>query len=174
MTKATRGTKLPRKLEHNIKGYEANRKPIFENPLRECNNFQKQKKKIALIYRRIASIRNNYLHQTTTEIVNKLPKRIVMETLNVKGMMKNKHLAEKVAEEKFYEFKRQIQYKSVIRGIQVVEVSTWYPSSKICSCCGHIKKDLKLSDRIYICPECGLKIDRDFNASLNLANYKSA
>ncbi len=166
--------KLSRKLEHNIKGYEANRKPIFENPLRECNNFQKQKKKVALIHRRIANIRNNYLHQTTTEIVNKLPKRIVMETLNVKGMMKNKHLAEKVAEEKFYEFKRQIKYKAELKGITVEEVPTFYPSSKKCSCCGHIKKDLKLSDRVYICSECGLKIDRDFNASLNLANYKSA
>lgn len=166
--------KLSRKLEHNIKGYEANRKPIFENPLRECNNFQKQKKKVALIHRRIANIRNNYLHQTTTEVVNKLPKRIVMETLNVKGMMKNKHLAEKVAEEKFYEFKRQIKYKAELKGITVEEVPTFYPSSKKCSCCGHIKKDLKLSDRVYICSECGLKIDRDFNASLNLANYKSA
>lgn len=166
--------KLSRKLEHNIKGYEANRKPIFENPLRECNDFQKQKKKVALIHRRIANIRNNYLHQTTTEVVNKLPKRIVMETLNVKGMMKNKHLAEKVAEEKFYEFKRQIKYKAELKGITVEEVPTFYPSSKKCSCCGHIKKDLKLSDRVYICSECGLKIDRDFNASLNLANYKSA
>ena len=96
-----------------------------------------------------------------------------METLNINGMMKNKHLAEKIAEEKFYEFKRQIKYKAEFRDIQVIEVSTWYPSSKLCSCCGHIKKDLKLSDRIYICSECGLKIDRDFNASLNLANYES-
>ena len=88
-------------------------------------------------------------------------------------MMKNKHLAEKIAEQKFYEFKRQIKYKAEIRGIQVIEVPTFYPSSKTCSCCGHIKKDLKLSDRIYICPVCNLKIDRDFNASLNLANYKS-
>lgn len=166
--------KLSRMIEHNIKGYTANRKPIFERPLIECKNYQKQKKVIKLLHRRIANIRNNYIHQTTTEIVNKYPKRIVMETLNVKGMMKNKHLAEKVIEENFFEFKRQIKYKSELRGIEMIEVSTFYPSSKTCSCCGHIKKDLKLSDRIYICPKCGLKLDRDFNASLNLANYKSA
>ena len=165
--------KLSRMIEHNIKGHISNRKPIFERPLIECKNYQKQKRKIQLLYRKITNIRNNYIHQTTTTIVKKLPQRIVMENLNVKGMMKNKHLAEKIAEQKFYEFKRQIKYKAEIRGIQVIEVSTFYPSSKTCSCCGHIKKDLKLSDRIYICPVCNLKIDRDFNASLNLANYKS-
>ena len=166
--------KLSRMIEHNIKGYTSNRKPIFERPLIECKNYQKQKRKVELLYRRITNIRNNYIHQTTTEIVKKLPKRIVMETLNIKGMMKNKHLAEKVAEEKFFEFKRQIKYKAELRGIQVIEVPAFYPSSKTCSCCGNVKKDLKLSDRIYICPVCNLKIDRDFNASLNLANYKSA
>ena len=165
--------KLSRMIEHNIKGHISNRKPIFERPLIECKNYQKQKRKIQLLYRKITNIRNNYIHQTTTTIVKQLPQRIVMENLNVKGMMKNKHLAEKIAEQKFYEFKRQIKYKAEIRGIQVIEVPTFYPSSKTCSCCGHIKKDLKLSDRIYICPVCNLKIDRDFNASLNLANYKS-
>lgn len=166
--------KLSKKMEQNIKGYTSNRKPIFDKPLKKCSNFQKQKKKVALIHRRISNIRNNYLHQTTSEIVKKHPYRIVMETLNIKGMMKNKHLAEKIAEEKLYEFKRQIKYKAELRGIQVVEVPTFYPSSKTCSCCGYVKKDLKLSDRVYICPKCGLKIDRDFNASVNLANYKSA
>lgn len=166
--------KLSRKMETDIKGYASNRKPIFDRPLSECRNFQKQKQKVKLIYRRLNNIRNNYLHQTTTEIVNQLPKQIVMETLNIRGMMKNKHLAEKIAEEKLYEFKRQIKYKSKLRGISLIEVPMIYPSSKMCSCCGHIKKDLKLSDRVYICPKCGLIIDRDFNASLNLANYKSA
>lgn len=166
--------KLSRMMEHNIKGYTSNRKPIFERPLIECKNYQKQKRKVELLYRKITNIRNDYIHQTTTEIVKKLPKRIVMETLNIKGMMKNKYLAGKIAEEKFFEFKRQIKYKAELRGIQVIEVPVFYPSSKTCSCCGNIKKDLKLSDRIYICPVCNLKIDRDFNASLNLANYKSA
>lgn len=165
--------KLSRKIKANIKGYTSNRKPIFEKSLSECQNFQKQKQKIKMIYRRLNGIRNNYIHQTTTEIVNNFPKQIVMETLNIRGMMKNKHLAEKIAEERFYEFKRQIKYKSEFRGINLIEAPMVYPSSKMCSCCGYIKKDLKLSDRIYICPRCGTIIDRDFNASLNLANYKS-
>jgi len=93
-----------------------------------------------------------------------------MEHLNVKGMMKNKHLAKAVAEQKLYEFKRQIQYKCQKYGIEFVEADRWFPSSKTCSSCGQIKTDLKLKDRLYIC-SCGLKLDRDLNASINLANY---
>ena len=89
------------------------------------------------------------------------PSRIVMETLNVKGMMKNKHLAKAIQKQKFYEFKRQICYKCQKYGIEFVEVPTFYPSSKTCSCCGSIKEDLKLCDRIYRCKECGLVLDRE-------------
>ena len=95
-----------------------------------------------------------------------------MEDLNVRGMMKNRHLSEAIAKQKFYEFKRQIQYKSEMYGIKVIEAERFYASSKTCSHCGHIKKELKLSDRMYICPECGSKLDRDLNAAINLANYK--
>lgn len=168
--------KLSRMLEMNISCYTTfgnKRIPIFIKPLQECRNFQKQKKIIKLLHRRLANIRNNYLHQTTTEIVKTKPSRIVMETLNVKGMMKNKHLAKAIQKQNFYEFKRQISYKCQKYRIALVEVPTFYPSSKTCSCCGCIKRDLKLSDRIYKCNECGLVIDRDFNASLNLANYQS-
>ena len=169
--------KLSRMLETNISGYKTigeKRIPIFIRPLKECRNFQKQKQVIKLLHRKLANIRNNYLHQTTTEIVKTKPSRIVMETLNVKGMMKNKHLAELIQKQKFYEFKRQITYKCQKYGISLVEVPMFYPSSKTCSCCGNVKHDLKLSDRVYRCEECGLVIDRDFNASLNLANYQSA
>ena len=169
--------KLSRMLETNISGYKTigeKRIPIFIRPLKECRNFQKQKQVIKLLHRKLANIRNNYLHQTTTEIVKTKPSRIVMETLNVKGMMKNKHLAESIQKQKFYEFKRQMTYKCQKRGISLVEVPMFYPSSKTCSCCGNVKHDLKLSDRVYRCEECGLVIDRDFNASLNLANYQSA
>lgn len=169
--------KASRKLESNTKSYKiikGYRHPVYSRPLLECKNFQKQQEKIKLLHRKLANIRNNYLHQTTTEIVKTKPSRIVMETLNVKGMMKNKHLASAIQEQKFYEFKRQISYKCQKYGIALVEVPTFYPSSKTCSCCGCIKRDLKLSDRIYKCNECGLVIDRDFNASLNLANYQSA
>ena len=169
--------KLSRKLEKNISGYKTvknKRVPVFLKPLHECRNFQKQKRTVKLLYRRLANIRTNYLHQTTTGIVKTKPSRIVMETLNVKGMMKNRHLAKAVQKQKFYEFKRQITYKCQKYGIALVEVPVFYPSSKTCSGCGCIKRDLKLSDRIYRCKECGLVIDRDFNASLNLANYQFA
>ena len=99
------------------------------------------------------------------------PSQIVMEHLNVRGMMKNKHLAKSIADQKLYEFKRQIKYKCEKYGIKFVEADRWFPSSKTCSCCGKIKSDLKLKDRVFIC-ECGFKMDRDLNASINLANYQ--
>ena len=151
-----------------VKGYPV---PVWKRPLRECKNIQKQKKVIRLIHRKLANIRKNYLHHVTKEIVKTKPSRIVMETLNIKGMMKNRHLAKAIASQCFYELKRQIQYKCERLGILFVEADRWFPSSKKCSCCGHRKKNLKLSDRIYHCEECGLVIDRDFNASVNLAMY---
>ena len=151
-----------------VKGYPV---PVWKRPLRECKNIQKQKKVIRLLYRKLAHIRKNYLHHVTSEIVKTKQSRIVMETLNVKGMMKNRHLAKAIASQCFYEFKRQIQYKCERAGILFVEASRWFPSSKKCSCCGHIKKNLKLSDRSYVCENCGLEIDRDLNASVNLATY---
>ena len=95
-----------------------------------------------------------------------------MEDLNVSGMMKNKHLSKVIAEQKFYEFIRQMKYKCEFNGIEFIQADRFYPSSKTCSCCGSLKSDLKLSDRVYRCKECGLEIDRDKNASINLANYK--
>lgn len=166
--------KLSRMIENNISGYKSNRQPIYKRPLNECSNIQKQIVNIRLIHKRISDIRQNYLHQITTGIVKTKPSRIIMETLNVRGMMKNKHLAKAISEQCFYEFKRQIQYKSELYGIEFIEVPTFYPSSKTCSQCGSIKTDLKLSDRVYKCKHCGLVIDRDLNASINLANYQSA
>lgn len=169
--------KLSRKLKKNTERYQVtdgHRHPVYSKPLSDCKNIQKQKAKIKLIYRKLTNIRNNHLHQTTTEIVKTKPSRIVMETLNVSGMMKNKHLAKSIQEQKFYEFKRQMEYKCQRYGIELLNVPTFYPSSKLCSQCGNIKKDLKLSDRVYRCDCCGLIIDRDYNASLNLANYQSA
>ena len=93
-----------------------------------------------------------------------------MEDLNIKGMMKNKHLAKAIQEQCFYEFIRQMKYKCEFNGIQFIQADRYFPSSKLCSCCGSIKKDLKLKDRVYKC-DCGLEIDRDLNASINLSNY---
>ena len=114
-------------------------KPVYARPLRGCKNINKQTNKVKLIYKKIKDIRTNYLHQTTTEIVKTKPSRIVMETLNVKGMMKNHHLSKAVGEQGFYEFKRQIAYKSALCGIKTVYADRFYPSSKTCSNCGNIQ-----------------------------------
>ena len=132
----------------------------------------KSEKQLLKINHRLTNIRHNYLHQVTSEIISRKPKFIVLEDLNVKGMMKNKHLAKAVQEQCFYEFYRQIQYKCNWNNIEFITADRYYPSSKMCSCCGNIKKDLKLKDRTYICAECGNIIDRDYQASVNLKRYK--
>ena len=133
-------------------------------------NIIKIEKKIQLLHRRLKNIRDNHLHQTTNAIVRTKPSKVVMEDLNVKGMIKNRNLAKAISQQKFYEFKRQMEYKCEKYGIEFIQVDRFFPSSKLCSNCGQIKKNLKLSDRRYHC-DCGLHIDRDLNASLNLANY---
>ena len=133
-------------------------------------NIIKIEKQIQLLHRRLSNIRNNHLHQTTNAIVRTKPSKVVMEDLNVKGMMKNHNLAKAISQQKFYEFKRQMEYKCEKYGIEFIQVDRFFPSSKLCSNCGQIKKNLKLSDRVYHC-DCGLHIDRDLNASINLANY---
>lgn len=138
------------------------------------NNYVRQVKAIRLLYKHLYDIRQNYLHQTTTEIVKTKPSVIVMEDLNVYGLMKNKHLARAIAGQKWYEFRRQISYKCELYGIQLLLADRFYPSSKTCSRCGCYKKDLKLSDRVYVCPDCELTIDRDLNAAINLANLPIA
>lgn len=162
---------LSRKLKANTVGSTQNRKPIYKISLKSMKNIQKQIRSIQLIYKRLTDIRTNHLHQATNELVKTKPSRIVMETLNIKGMMKNRHLSKAIAQQKLYEFKRQIQYKCEKYGIQFIEVDKWFPSSKLCSCCGVMKKDLKLSDRVFKC-SCGNELDRDLNAALNLANYQ--
>ena len=137
-------------------------------------NIIKLEHKIKLMYRRIRNIRENYIHQITSCLVKAKPSRIVVEDLNIKGMLRNKHLSKAIAEQCFYRFISVLEYKCSWNNIELLKADRFYPSSKQCSCCGNIKKDLKLNDRIYKCNNCGLAIDRDFNASLNLANYKLA
>ena len=139
----------------------------------KTKNIIKLEKEIKLIHRKLTNIRNNHIHQTTNTIVKLKPYRIVVEDLNINGMMKNKHLSKAIGEQKFHEFLRQIEYKSEFNGIEFTKADRFFPSSKMCSSCGNIKKDLKLSDRIYTC-DCGLTIDRDKNASINLSKYKLA
>ena len=164
--------RLSRKILNNIESYSKNRTPTYTRPLEACSNIQKQKHIIQNLYRRLSNIRTNYIHQVTTEIVKNKPSRIVIEDLNIKGLGKNKHLAKSISDSKWYEFRRQIEYKAELYGIEIVIADRFYPSSKVCSCCGNVKKDLKLSDRTYRCDECGNVIDRDINASVNLARYQ--
>ena len=144
------------------------------NKFIKTTNIIKLERKIKLIHRRIKNMRENYIHQITTHLVKTKPSRIVVEDLNIKGMMKNRHLSKAIAEQCFYKFTNILKYKCDWNNIKLIKADRFYPSSKLCSCCGSIKKDLKLKDRTYKCSSCGLVIDRDFNASLNLANYKLA
>lgn len=160
--------KRKRRLQRSIsRRYEKNKKGVSYCKTR---NIIKREKELLKVVKRLTNIRQNYLHQTTSEIVKRKPSFICMEDLNVSGMMKNRHLSKAVQKQGFYEFRRLIKYKSEWNNIPVIIADRFFPSSKLCSCCGNIKKDLKLSDRIYKC-ECGNIIDRDFQACLNLKMY---
>ena len=139
-------------------------------------NIQKQRLKVQKLHHRIDNIRTDHINKTIAEIVKTKPSYITIEDLNVSGMMKNRHLSKAVASQKFYEFRTKLKVKCDDNGIELRIADRFYPSSKICHCCGSIKKDLKLSDRIYKC-SCGYVEDRDLNASLNLKDavtYKIA
>ena len=161
--------KKKRRLQRKIfNKYNKNKKGVSYCKTR---NIIKSEKQLLKVNHRLTNIRHNYLHQVTSEIINRKPKFIAMEDLNVRGMMKNKHLANAIQEQCFYEFYRQLQYKASWSNIKFITVPRFYPSSKMCSCCGNINKSLRLSDRTYICTECGLEIDRDYQASINLKRY---
>ena len=134
-------------------------------------NIQKQKRKVQKLHQRIDHIRMDYVNQTIAGIVKTKPSHITIEDLNVSGMMKNRHLSKAVASQKFSEFRRKLKYKCDENGIELRIVDRFYPSSKLCHCCGRINKGLKLSDRIYKC-DCGYVEDRDLNAALNLRDAK--
>ena len=160
--------KKKRRLQCSIsRKYEKNKKG--ESYCKTCNIIRSEKKLLKITHR-LTNIRQNYLHQITSEIIKREPSFICMEDLNVKGMMKNRHLSKAVQQQGFYEFRRQIEYKATWNHIPVIIADRFFPSSKLCSCCGTIKKDLKLSDRIYKCG-CGNVIDRDYQAALNLKRY---
>ena len=160
--------KKKRRLQRKVsKKYLKNKKG--ERYCKTCNII-KSEKELLKVNHRLTDIRHNHLHQTTSDIINRKPRFIVLEDLNVKGMMKNKHLSKAVQEQCFYEFYRQIEYKCNWSGIEFITANRFYPSSKLCSHCGNIKRDLKLSDRVYKC-ECGNEIDRDLQAAINLERY---
>ena len=160
--------KRKRRLQRSIsRKYEKNKKG---ESYCKTSNIIKREKELLKLNHRLTNIRQNYLHQTTSEIVKREPSFICIEDLNIKGMMKNRHLSKAIQQQCFGEFRRQIEYKSAWNNISVIIADRFFPSSKLCSCCGAIKKDLKLSDRVYKC-ECGNVIDRDYQAALNLKKY---
>jgi putative transposase len=160
-----------RKLSRKYESLKVRNKRKGGNATRQ--NIQKQIVKVQKLHNTLTNIRDNYINQVVNEIVKTKPSYISIEDLNVSGMMKNKHLARVIAQQKFYQFKIKLQYKCKLNGIELRIVDRYYPSSKMCNECGSIDKTLNLSDRIYICKECGCVIDRDKNASINLANAKT-
>lgn len=155
--------RLSKKLESNKQGTKFVR----------TSNSNKLQHKVALLDRKLANIRSTYIDEVIKDILSARPKRIVIEDLNVKGMLRNKYLAKSIADQKFAQFATKLARKCEETGIGLVKADRWYPSSKTCSGCGSKKQDLSLAERTYTCEHCGLVIDRDLNAALNLANYPS-
>lgn len=174
INKSKRVRKLTSKLKHVQKAisrkYEVGNK-LNEKKYQKTNQILKYEKLARRIYRKISNIRKDQRHKVTRELVNLNPAVVIMEDLNVKGMMKNKHLSRSIAEMGFNDFIRTMKYKCEESGIKFFQVDRFFPSSKTCSHCGCIHKNLKLSDRIFECPECGFTTDRDFNAAMNLEHY---
>jgi len=141
---------------------------------RGSNNRRKQKEKVAKLHYKISNIRKDNIHKMTSSVVKAKPQTIVIEDLSARNMMKNHKLAQSIADSSFGEIRRQFEYKCKWNNINLVIANRWFPSSKLCSGCGFKKEELKLSDRIYKCNICGLKIDRDFNAALNLKEYTAS
>lgn len=167
INKSARIKKLEKKLRREQRCLSRKYENLKKGGSTQRANIQKQKLKVQKLHHKIDNIRTDYINKTIAEIVKTKPSYITIEDLNVSGMMKNRHLSKAVAAQKFYEFRTKLKAKCDENGIELRVVDRWYPSSKICHCCGAIKKDLKLSDRIYRC-DCGYVEDRDFNAALNL------
>ena len=166
INKSTRVKKLEKKLRREQRCLSRKYENLKKGESTQ-KNIQKQKLKVQKLHHRINNIRIDYINKTISEIVKTKPSYITIENLNVLGMMKNRHLSKAVASQKFYEFRIKLKAKCDENSIELRIVDKWYPSSKICHCCGNINKNLKLSDRIYRC-DCGYIEDRDFNAALNL------
>ena len=172
INKSARLKKLEKQLIREQRSLSRKNENLKKGEPTQKTNIQKQRLKVQKLHHRIDNIRTDYINKTIAEIVKTKPSYITIEDLNVSGMMKNRNLSKAVASQKFYEFRMKLKAKCAEYGIELRVVDRWYPSSKICHCCGCIKKDLKLSDRIYRCV-CGYTEDRDFNAALNLRDAKT-
>ncbi len=176
INKSVRLKKLEKQLIREQRCLSRKYENLKKGEVTQRANIQKQKLKVQKLHHKIDNVRTDYINKTIAEIVKTKPSYITIEDLNVKGMMKNRHLSKAVASQKFYEFRAKLQSKCNENCIELRVVARWYPSSKMCHRCGRIKRDLRLSDRIYRC-ECGYVEDRDFNAALNLRDaitYKVA
>lgn len=167
-------TQEVKRLEKKLKREQRSLSRMYENLKKgesTQKNIQKQKRKVQRLHQRLDNIRTDYINQTIAKIVKTKPSYITIEDLNISGMMKNRHLSKAISQQKLYEFRTKLINKCHQNSIELRIVDRWYQSSKICNCCGKIKKNLKLSERTYICT-CGYKADRDYNASLNLRDCK--
>lgn len=162
-----RKKRLQRKISRKYKLNKQGNKYI------KTKNIKKLERRVRLIDRRLHNIRENYIHTITNKIINQFPKRIMLEDLKVQNMIKNRHLARAIQEQQFYRIRQLLIEKAInTQAVEVGIISWRYPSSKKCSHCGCTNKNLKLSDRVFICPNCGLVIDRDYNASINIRDCK--
>ena len=167
-------SKEVKRLEKKLEREQRSLSRMYENKKKgetTQKNIQKQKRKVQRVYHRLDNIRTDYINKAIAEIVKTKPSYITIEDLNISGMMKNKHLSKAISQQKLYEFRTKLTNKCHQNNIELRIVDRWFSSSKICNCCGNVKKDLKLSDRTYICT-CGYVADRDYNASLNLRDCK--
>ena len=176
INKSLRLKKLEKQLCREQRCLSRKYKNLKKGEVTQRTNIQKQKLNVQKLHHKIENIRTDYINKIISEIVKTKPSYITIEDLNVSGMMKNRHLSKSVSSQKFYEFRNKLKFKCSANGIELRVVDRFYPSSKLCHCCGRVKRDLKISDRIYRCV-CGYVEDRDYNASLNLrdaATYKIA
>lgn len=159
---------ISRKYEANA-SYDSKGNKIFH----KTNNIKKLEQQERLIYRRIRNIQQNFMYSVVNDVLKTKAQNITLEDLNVRGMLQNPKLAKSIQEERLYEFRRTMTYKCERAGINLTIADRFFPSSKLCSCCGYKKTDLKLTDRKWTCPNCGKHHDRDENAAINLENYLS-
>ena len=172
INKSARIKKLEKQLRREQRCLSRKYENLKKGEVTQRANIQKQKLKVQKLHHKIDNIRTDYINKIIAEIVKTKPSYITIEDLNVSGMMKNRHLSKAVASQKLYEFRTRLKAKCDDNGIELRVVDRFYPSSKLCHCCGRIRKDLKISDRIYRCA-CGYVEDRDFNASLNLRDAET-
>lgn len=175
INKTNKIKKLEKKLKREQKCLSRKYEQLKNNKKGESThkNIDKQKLRVQKIHLKLSNIRTDYINKIINELVKTKPAYITIEDLNISGMMKNKYLSKSISNQKFYEFRQKLFNKCNFHGIELRIADRFYPSSKICHNCRNIKKDLKLSDRIYKCSACGEIIDRDLNASLNLRDTKS-